>query len=241
MPPVAPPDLSAERLGCLAAASSPAATAATPSGRSAGGSAPALKVNTSVDIEGSVGIAHWDGAAKSHGNYAEFHDRMTQETVAACEGVLAVHLDAEIWVKSAHGSGRNILQEQLPRACKLIRGWRGHPYAMVQELDGTFDACCFVGYRGHAAHPSNPLSHINTGLWDRLKMNDEDLSEYLQHAYVAASECPSSSFPATSASATSLAAPIRLSTRSPLIPVWATVSWRGCTRKPPSRKIRAGF
>lgn len=61
-------------------------------------------------------------------------------------------------------------------------------YAMVQELDSSFDACCFVGYHGHAAHPSNPLSHTNTGLWNRITLNGEDLSEYLQHAYAAALE-----------------------------------------------------
>ena len=193
MPPVSRPDRSAARLGrvsthCRPCRRLPAAAAAAASAPSAGGSAPALKVYISVDIEGSVGIAHWDEAAKSHGDYAEFRDRMTQEAVAACEGVLAVDPAAEIWVKDAHGSGRNILQEQLPRACKLIRGWSGHPYAMVQELDGTFDACCFVGYHGHAAHPSNPLSHTNTGLWNRITLNDEDLSEYLQHAYAAALE-----------------------------------------------------
>jgi D-amino peptidase len=140
-----------------------------------------------VDIEGAVGIAHWDEADSSHSDYGEFQDRMTQEAVAACAGALAAGA-TEIWVKDAHGSGRNIRQEALPREAKLVRGWSGHPYGMVQELDSSFDACCFVGYHGHAGHPANPLSHTNTGMWNRITLNGEDLSEYLQHAYCAALE-----------------------------------------------------
>lgn len=74
---------------------------------------------------------------------------MTEEAVAACQGALAAGA-TEIWVRDAHGSGRNILQEQLPKEAKLVRGWSGHPYAMVQELDSSFDAICMVGYHGPA-------------------------------------------------------------------------------------------
>ena len=121
-----------------------------------------LKVFISVDIEGAVGIAHWDEADSGHGDYAEFRQRMTMEAAAACEGALAAGA-TEIWVKDAHGSGRNILQEALPREAKLVRGWSMHPYAMVQELDSSFDAACFVGFHGPAGHPGNPLAHTNTG------------------------------------------------------------------------------
>ena len=153
-----------------------------------------LKVFISVDIEGAAGIAHWDEADSGHGDYSEFRERMTQEAVAACEGALAAGA-TEIWVKDAHGSGRNILQEALPREAVLVRGWSMHPYAMVQELDSSFDACCFVGYHGHASHPDNPLSHTNTGLWNKITVNGEDLSEYRQHAHTAALVRPTSKPP----------------------------------------------
>ena len=38
-----------------------------------------LKVYISVDIEGVVGIAHWDEAAKLHSDYPQFAQRMTAE------------------------------------------------------------------------------------------------------------------------------------------------------------------
>ena len=95
------------------------------------------RVFISVDIEGVAGSAHGDEAAKTHADYAQFAERMTAEAVAACEGAIAAGA-TEIWVKDAHGSGRNIMQERLPKEATLVRGWSGHPFAMVQELDSSF-------------------------------------------------------------------------------------------------------
>ncbi|MEM7254792.1 MAG: M55 family metallopeptidase [Pseudomonadota bacterium] len=144
-----------------------------------------MKVYISVDIEGITGIAHWDEARKNHADHAEFRTRMTAEAAAACEGALAAGA-TEIWVKDAHGSGRNLLAEQLPGPVRLIRGWSGHPYAMLQELDESFDAVCLVGWHGPANHPANPLAHTLTGNFADLRLNDQWLSEYLLHAHVAA-------------------------------------------------------
>ena len=107
--------------------------------------------------------------------------------MAACEGALAAGA-TQIVVRDAHGSGRNILQEQLPKQAQLIRGWSGHPFAMVQELDSSFDAVCMVGYHGPASHPNNPLSHTNTTRWNKITLNGLDLPEYLSHAHCAALE-----------------------------------------------------
>lgn len=144
-----------------------------------------MKVYISVDIEGAAGIAHWDEAAKRHGDYPEFRERMTAEAVAACEGALAAGA-TEIWVKDAHGSGRNILAERLPAEARLIRGWSGHLFGMFQELDESFDAAAVVGWHGPAGHPHNPLSHTLTGFYGMVTLNGEPCSEYLLHAHVAA-------------------------------------------------------
>ena len=143
-----------------------------------------MKVYISVDIEGAAGIAHWDEAAKPHRDYPEFRDRMTAEAVAACEGALAAGA-TEIWVKDAHGSGRNILAERLPAEARLIRGWSGHPFDMLQELDESFDAVALVGWHGPATHPNNPLSHTLTGFYGKMTLNGEPCSEYLLHAHIA--------------------------------------------------------
>lgn len=144
-----------------------------------------MKVYISVDIEGSAGIAHWNEARKDQPDYVEFRERMTLEAAAACEGALAAGA-TEIWVKDAHGTGRNIMGEKLPKEARLIRGWSGHPYGMVQELDETFDAVALVGWHGPASHPNNPLSHTLTGVYARMTLNGELCSEYLLHAHIAA-------------------------------------------------------
>ena len=80
------------RLGRLARHCMPTACSGT--------AGPALKVFVSVDIEGAVGIAHWD-EADSRGMpaaYAEFRQRMTNEAAAACRG--AVEAGATHWMNS---------------------------------------------------------------------------------------------------------------------------------------------
>ncbi len=144
-----------------------------------------MKVYISVDIEGVAGIAHWDEASKHTSDYPDFRARMTAEAVAACDGALAAGA-TEIWVKDAHASGRNIDAEDLPPEARLIRGWSGHPYAMLQELDSSFDAVALVGWHGPVTDPSNPLSHTITLSWGRITLNGEICSEYLLHAHIAA-------------------------------------------------------
>ena len=123
-----------------------------------------MKIYISADIEGITGIAHWDEATRDHPAYAEFQQRMTAETAAACEAALGSGAQA-IVVKDAHGTGRNILAEQLPAPTQLIRGWSGHPYGMVQGWIAASMHCCWwattpllraVGTRWHT--PSEALS-----------------------------------------------------------------------------------
>lgn len=146
-----------------------------------------MKIYISVDIEGAAGIAHWDEARKPTADYPEFRERMTGEAVVACEAALAAGA-TEIWVKDAHGSGRNILAERLPPEARLIRGWSGHPYGMLQELDDSFEAVAMVGWHGPASDPGNPLSHTLTGHYGRMTLNGAPCSEYLLHAHIAALE-----------------------------------------------------
>lgn len=149
-----------------------------------------LKVYISVDIEGIAGSAHWheaSSAAAGHSDYQQFRERMTEEAVAAAEGALAAGA-TEIWMKDAHGSGRNILQERLPKEVTLIRGWSGHPYAMVQEIDSSFDAVAMVGYHGAASDPQNPLSHTYSGRWNLAMLNDSLCPEYWVYAHCCALE-----------------------------------------------------
>src|SRR5689334_13641392 len=117
-----------------------------------------MKLYLSADIEGITGIAHWDEADKAHADYRWFQDRMNREVAAACEGALLGGARA-ITVKDAHGSGRNLLPDRMPAPVALIRGWSGHPYSMMQELDDSYAAVAFVGYHSPSTSGGHPLSH----------------------------------------------------------------------------------
>ena len=146
-----------------------------------------MKVYISADMEGITGVTHWDEVDHNKpAVYTQLQERMTKEVAAACEGATQAGAK-EIWVKDAHYSGRNILSEQLPNNVKLIRGWSGHPYSMVQELDSTFDALMMVGYHSMAGMGGNPLAHtLSSAKLDSVYINDQQTSEFFLHGNVAA-------------------------------------------------------
>lgn len=143
-----------------------------------------MKIYISADIEGIAGIAHWDEADRDHASWEQFRDRMTEHVAAACEGAFAAGA-TEVWVKDAHGSGRNIDAAALPGNTRLIRGWSEHPLMMVQELDESFDAVGFVGYHSRAGSGGNPMAHtLSSSKIMQLRVDDEPVSEY--HLYARA-------------------------------------------------------
>jgi D-amino peptidase len=146
-----------------------------------------MKVFISADIEGVAGITHWDEAAKTHPDYQQFRQRMTTEVLAACEGAIRSGA-SEIYIKDAHGSARNIIDDDLPDCVKLIRGWSGHPFSMVQGLDERFDALLMIGYHSRAGSDTNPLAHTLSKGVEYIKINDRKASEFFIHQQAAALE-----------------------------------------------------
>jgi D-amino peptidase len=144
-----------------------------------------MKVYISADIEGVTGVTHWDEADRLKPEYVEFREQMTAEVSAACEGALQAGC-SEIWVKDAHASARNLIASKLPRETRLIRGWSGHPFSMVQELDASFDAMLMIGYHSRAGSAANPLAHTISGNIAGLKINECYASELQMHVYAAA-------------------------------------------------------
>ena len=145
-----------------------------------------MKVYISADIEGMAGVTTWSETEKTNSDYPVFLKQMEREVSAACKGALNGGA-REIWVKDAHDSARNIDPAVLPKAAKIIRGWSGHPFAMVQELDESFDALIFIGYHSRSGSNHNPLSHsMNASEVNYIKINDRYASEFLIHAYAAA-------------------------------------------------------
>lgn len=143
-----------------------------------------MRVYITADIEGVTGTTHFDETSMDKTGYKEAREQMTAEVIAACEGLLDGGA-TEIWVKDAHGSGRNIIASKLPQEVKLIRGWSGHPFFMVQELDETFQAMIMIGYHSRAGSNTSPLAHTQSGSVHYIKINNQYASEFLLHAYAA--------------------------------------------------------
>ncbi len=145
-----------------------------------------MKVFISADIEGVTGCTSWDETEKGKDLYESFAKQMTLEVKAACVGINEAE-ESEITIKDAHDSGRNIDHNLLPKNTKLIRGWDGGLYSMVQELDNTYDCLMFIGYHSAAGRDTNPLSHSMNLSLDYIKINDKIASEFTIHSYIAAS------------------------------------------------------
>lgn len=146
-----------------------------------------MKVFISADIEGVTTTTVWSECDSAKSGYAKCADMMTKEVVAACEGAYAAGA-TEIVVRDAHDSATNIDIHQLPEYVTLIRGWSGHPYSMVDGIDGSFDACMFVGYHSAASRCGNPLSHTYSGGNQYVKINGRIASEFTLYSYAAALE-----------------------------------------------------
>jgi D-amino peptidase len=143
-----------------------------------------MKIFISADIEGVTGVTHWDETEKDKMDYREFQQQMTDEVNAACQAALVAGA-TEIWIKDAHGSGRNLLMNQLPKEVRFIRGWSGHPFYMVQELDESFDAVMFIGYHAASGSDGSPLAHTSTPRIESFTINGQPVSEFLFHALAA--------------------------------------------------------
>ncbi|MEK1870203.1 MAG: M55 family metallopeptidase, partial [Ensifer adhaerens] len=144
-----------------------------------------MKVFISADIEGTAGIAQWDEAERTHSDWTEFRALMTAEVVAACEGARAAGA-TEVVVKDAHDSGRNLILDRLPDYVRIVRGWSGHPDAMMFGLDAGFAAALYTGYHSKAGSEANPLAHTSTMRISRLLLNGEVASEFTVNALCAA-------------------------------------------------------
>lgn len=146
-----------------------------------------MKVFLSSDIEGTNGIASWSETDKKNGGeYNYFAAKMTEEVSAVCSGVGDFDPHAEILVKDAHDSARNIDHAKLPANVKLNRGWPGAPASMVNCLDNTYDAVIFTGYHSPAFTDGNPLAHtISSQRIARILINGVISGEFHIYYYAA--------------------------------------------------------
>ena len=150
-----------------------------------------MKVYISADIEGVSGLAHPAEANPAAAESAAFRAQMTAEVAAACDGAFAAGA-SEVLIKDAHGPGRNLdvgaLLAPANGSLRVIRGWSGHPFGMVEGIDPSFSHAVFVGFHAAAGSAGHPLAHTISGRrFSRLRLNGATASEFLLYSLAAAS------------------------------------------------------
>ena len=80
-------------------------------------------------------------------------------------------------VSDSHGSGQNILIEELNKEVRLIRNWP-RALIMMEGIDETFDAVFFIGYHSKEGSKDATLAHTMSGsrVFD-IKLNGLSVSE----------------------------------------------------------------
>ncbi|MCI0514836.1 M55 family metallopeptidase [candidate division KSB1 bacterium] len=145
----------------------------------------ALKVYISVDMEGITDVAHWDEVFEKNPDYPYFRKLMTGEANAAIEGAFAAGA-TEVVVRDAHGSGRNLIPDELNENARLIREWSGGPMGMLEQIDRTYHAVLCVGYHAKASTPNAILKHTMTGNVLDLRVNGVSVPELGWNGMIAA-------------------------------------------------------
>ncbi len=148
-----------------------------------------MKVYISCDIEGVNGVIASSQCGSSGDGYDRARRWMTEEANAAIRGAARAGAN-EIVVKDSHGSGTNILLDELDSHAQLISGW-GMNHSMVEGLDESFDALILVGYHAMALTETGSLSHTMRGHVKGVAINGQPMGESgIAALYAGACEVP---------------------------------------------------
>ncbi|NLZ62495.1 MAG: M55 family metallopeptidase [Lentisphaerae bacterium] len=140
-----------------------------------------LKVYIQTDLEGVAGFCFFENRKNPNFENVQHRQRMyrllTNEVNAAVKAAFDSGAD-EVIVNDNHGSGYNIIFEDLDPRCRIIHGRNGSGPCWLNLLDSSFAALVLVGAHAMGATPCAITPH---SLW---KVNDGDI--YMSEASMAA-------------------------------------------------------
>lgn len=140
----------------------------------------------SADIEGTAGVSSSQQTGPAGFEFQKARDWMTKEVTSACRAAFACGVK-EVVVSDSHGSGQNLLLDDLPENVQVVRSWP-RPLCMMEGIDhGNFDAAIFLGYHTGATDLFGVLAHTLSSAGIRaVRLNGEIASETVISAATAA-------------------------------------------------------
>jgi D-amino peptidase len=142
------------------------------------------RVFISVDMEGIWGVVHGNQTSSDSPEYGAARKWMAEDVNAVIAGLFEAGV-AEVVVNDSHGSMRNIVADTLDPRASLISG-TPKPLSMMQGIDGSFDACVFVGYHARAGTAPAVLDHtISGGVVRAIRVNGQEMPELGLNAAIA--------------------------------------------------------
>ncbi len=142
------------------------------------------RIYISADMEGVAGVVTADQLGPPGFEYERFRGFMTDEVLAAIEGARAAGA-TEFLVSDSHGNGENLLIERFPKDVTIVRSWP-RPLAMMQGIDGTFEAALFVGYHASTTNPEGVRAHtMSSAHLADLRLNGVSMPEAGLNAAIA--------------------------------------------------------
>lgn len=125
-----------------------------------------MKVYVQTDIEGVAGFCFQEN--RKDKGYENINHRfrmyklLTAEVNAAVRAAFDEGAD-EVIVNDNHGSGYNILFEELDERCRIIHGRNGSSGKWLPLLDSSFDCMVQIGMHAMGATPCSIIPH---SLWE---------------------------------------------------------------------------
>ena len=144
-----------------------------------------MKVLVWVDMEGPSGIDDYHMLRSGQEVYARACAFATQDVNAAVRGIRRVAPAAAIDVFDGHGSGRNLLVDELEPGCAYLGGgWMTTFLNMVRsESVRSYDAVLLLGQHAAGGTSDGFMSHTNTS-YTAMRVNGRDAGEAPQLAWL---------------------------------------------------------
>lgn len=135
-------------------------------------------------MEGIAGVADAADTTPGAPHFDYCRQLMTAECNAAIEGCFDGGA-TEVIVNDSHDGMLNLIQDQLDRRARIIRG-RSKSYGMMQGIGQDTAAAVFIGYHARAGNSNGVLNHTMRGR-DVLDvfLNDEPAGELRLNAALA--------------------------------------------------------